>query len=666
MDDDKQINTIILIGDSKIINFCKAALTDEPYHIIWAENFFVALPIIKENEPEVIIMSDRLEDIEFSAALKVIIVLNQLTNLILIVENDLPEEQLEKNDIVYSFLKYPFDIRELLLLINNTIGNLHLRYERDKLRSHLARIEHQHDRLKAIGVALSAEHDLDKLLDLILLECRNVTNSDAGSLYIKVGKERGRSEDGTMLDDEHLCFQIAQNDSVYVPFKGFVMPVSKENISGYVALTGNVLNIPDAYYMPGNTEFTFSTDFDKQINYRTKSMLVVPMRNKDEEIIGVLQLLNRKISSDAIVNPETADDVVLAYTKEDEKLISSLTSQAAVAIEKTQLYQEIEDLFSGFVQATVSSIESRDPTTSGHSRRMAELAIALAEHMNELDTGPFADVHFSAEELKQIYYSGLLHDVGKIGVPEAVLVKENKLLDSNMEVIKYRFYYIKQQQRIQFIQRKAELEKKGDENLAIQLKELENELAKQLNTLDNELILIQKVNFPSFLKDEDLMDLKTIAKKTFISEEGTEETYLSDYELENLSIRKGNLTNDEWKAIQSHVYHTTKMLTHIPWTRDLKRVPEIAGAHHEKMNGAGYPNGISGENIPLEGRILAVVDVFEALVAQDRPYKPAKPIPLAIKILCSMAEDNHLQKEIVDLFINDKIYEKYDELLKTI
>ncbi|MBU0568042.1 GAF domain-containing protein, partial [bacterium] len=492
--------------------------------------------------------------------------------------------------------------------------------------------------LNKIGIALSAEHNLDRLLEMIVRKVRHFTRADAGSLYIK--------------EEDSLNFVVAQNDTLdrkdpgRAPFKSFKLEISKKSIAGYAALTGELLNISDVYSLSKTTPYQFDSSFDRNMNYRTGSMLVVPMKDHQDEIIGVLQLIN---SLNKEGNP-------VPFEKEYEGLVSSLASQAAVAIRNAKLIEEIKNLFKRLVEYSASAIDARSPHTAGHSRRVATYAMRIAKAINEEKEGHFAKINFSDEELEELNYAAWLHDIGKIGVREHVLEKSDKLSLGRMEAIDNRFSYIKKSLENEVLTKKNKLYEESRYHPEI-FEELDQALSSNLRMLEEELSFISKVNKPGFLPDDDLERLRQIKNKSYTDIDGRERPYLTDFEFENLSVRKGNLTVKEREEIQSHVQHTLNIVGKIPFPKNLMHIPEYAGCHHEMLNGDGYPNKLKGEEIPLQAKILSAIDIYDALTAADRPYKKAIPTEKALDILRFEVKDNHLDKDIVELFINKKLYE---------
>ncbi|MBI3584142.1 MAG: GAF domain-containing protein [Nitrospinae bacterium] len=494
-------------------------------------------------------------------------------------------------------------------------------------------LEERIKRLNSIGIALSSQTDLRILLETIVKEARGFTNSDAGSLYRK--------------EEDKLIFEVAQNDTLdrrlgekkKEAFSPFPIPLTKKSISGYVALTGITLNISDVYHLSGEEEYSFNRDFDDRNNYKTTSMLVIPMKDHEGEIIGVLQLIN---AIDEMGN-------IVPYSQDLQDLISSLASQAAVAIRNAKLIGDIKNLFESLVKYSATAIDARSPHTAGHSRRVSELSVKVAKAINEENNGPLSDIKFSLLEIEELRIAGWLHDIGKIGVREWVLEKANKLNDDRMELIRARFMYIKEKIKNELLKR--EIEGGYDPT------DIEEKLNSALKELDDDMEFINIVNKPGFLKDSDLERLKKITGKKYSNSNGGEESYLTEFEYTNLSVRKGNLTEEEYKNIQSHVVHTYNILRNIPFTKNLKNVPLIAASHHEMLNGTGYPNGLKDKQIPMQARIIGMVDVFDALTAADRPYKASVPLDKALQILKLEAKDNRLDERVVNIFVEKKLYE---------
>jgi HD-GYP domain-containing protein (c-di-GMP phosphodiesterase class II) len=505
--------------------------------------------------------------------------------------------------------------------------------------------------LNKIGVALSAQRDIRKLLELILTRGRELTRADAGSLYLV---ERGIDHEGT--GDDVLRFKWTQNDSVKVPFEEFTMPLAQTSIAGYAALTGNVVNVADAYALPPGSPFAYGRSFDERSGYRTKSILTVPMRDHKGEVIGVVQLINKKKNARARLAPGTVDAEVVPFATVDEEMVSSLASQAAVAFENTRLIQDIRTLFDSFVSASVSAIESRDPTTSGHSARVAQLTVGLAEQVDRLTSGPFREVRFSKDQLQEIRYASLLHDFGKVGVREKVLIKGKKLYVGEMLVIRQRFAFIQRTLEAEHYKAQLEAVREGRATPEL-LARLERDHAQRLAEIDEMLEMIAAANEPSILEEESFRALMDLTSRSYADAGGERQPYLTPNEAQALAIRRGSLSEKERREIESHVTHTYSFLSKIPWTGEFRRVPEIAYAHHEKMDGTGYPRRLAADQIPLQSRMMTIADIFDALVAWDRPYKKSVPVARALDILREEAGAGKLDARILDLFVDSRVYE---------
>ncbi len=537
------------------------------------------------------------------------------------------------------------DADTLLFSLLHAASVLAMRAENKLLEEKLLASETEMEDLAAVGIALSAERDIDALLELILTNARVITASDAGSLYLV--------EDADTPEPK-LRFMLAQNDSREVHLKEFVMSATHESLAGYAAIEGVTLNIADAYGIPGDAPYKFDRTFDKETGYRTRSMLVVPMKTHTGEITGVLQLINRKTAFEKKL--ETTGDFakhVIPYSGRTENHARALGSQAAVALENTRLYEEIRVLFEGFVRASAIAIEARDPATSGHSNRVATLSVGLAKAVNNCEKGPFKDAGFSKEQLRELEYAALLHDFGKIGVREAVLVKEKKLFPSELQCILDRLAYMKKEMELEAAEKKIKLLQDGGTSEDA-LCETDEALKNEIEKIDSFIRAVNTANEPRLLQDDTAKMIAELGKQTV---PGSPETpLLSPEELKRLSIPRGSLDDDERMEIESHVAHSYNFLVKIPWMKSLRSVPEIAYLHHEKLNGRGYPRGLGADDLPMQGRIMCIVDIFDALTASDRPYKPAVPVEKAMGILSDMAENGHLDKDLLSLFSEAKVY----------
>ena len=506
--------------------------------------------------------------------------------------------------------------------------------------------------LTSVGVALSTERNLLALLDMILTQARRITSSDAASLYLVE-----RSENGSTPTT--LRFRLAQNYTLQdLPFSETTVPIDHTSLAGYTAATGEPLVIEDVYLLPDDVSYRQNRSFDEKFGYRTKSMLVIPMRTHRDEIIGVLQLINRKRDREAVLSSnEIIDAQVLAYDQQAVELVSALASQAAVAIENSLLYEDIERLFEGFVTAAVTAIEQRDPTTSGHSGRVATLTVGLAEAVAIGGVGPYRGLRFTREQLRELRYAGLLHDFGKVGVREQVLIKKKKLYPWDLDIIRHRFAFLLQRADLQFERERADyLLSHGTAQYEEFVSRLEQMRRTRRNELNRFLDAIVQANEPTILPEGSFHELKEINERTYIDFEGVERPLLRDEELRFLMIRKGNLDDRERREIESHVTHTYRFLEQIPWTRELSRIPEIAYGHHEKLNGTGYPRRVTGADIPVQTRMMTIADIFDALTATDRPYKRAVPAERALDILSEEAREGMIDMNLLKTFIEARIY----------
>lgn len=514
------------------------------------------------------------------------------------------------------------------------------------------------EQLLAIGTALSSTYDLGELLSLILTKSREITSSDAGSVYLI-----DRNSEVPVL-----WFKVAQNDSKpAASFREFAMPMTYKSLAGYVALTGESLNILDAYDLPEGVPYQLDRSFDRSIHYRTRSVLILPMQNQEQETIGVLQLINRKIHSDITITAENALEATQPYSVWEERVLRSLASQAAISIERNQLQESIENLFEGFVKASVQIIEARDPCTSGHSERVADLTVRLSEEASAVPAGPLRLVFFNDRQIQEIRYAALLHDFGKVGVPEAILGKQKKLYPMQLEVVRNRFALVRRTLEMECAQAKyrhlvehpshrPNHEQEVECPHCHYLTNLDQQLETAIAQLDDYWQVLVETNEPRILAEEPLEQLKELTDYTYKDVDGQLKPLLTEEELMQLIVPRGNLTPEERESIQSHVTHTYQFLQRIPWTKQLKDVPTIAYGHHEKLDGTGYPLGLKAPEIPIQSQIMAISDIYDALTAGDRPYKRGLSVSTAIKILRQEASQDKLNQHLVDLFEHRQIF----------
>jgi HD-GYP domain-containing protein (c-di-GMP phosphodiesterase class II) len=374
-------------------------------------------------------------------------------------------------------------------------------------------------------------------------------------------------------------------------------------------------------------------------------------------VIGVIQLINKKRdASHKLATKGDVDAQVVPFDERSEELLSMLAAQAGVSLETAILYEDIRKLFEGFVKASVEAIESRDPTTSGHSRRVADLTVSLARVVDGLTTGPYSGASFTPEDLRELEYASLLHDFGKIGVREKVLVKAKKLYDERLELVRARFDYVARTVEAEVLGRKVKALESGATRE--QLEALDRELVQRRADLDGAWEAVCTANEPTVLSSGDFARIEAISHETYVDLRGDVRALLDDEEVTCLKVSRGSLTPQEFDEIRSHVSHTFRFLSRIPWGKSLQRVPIIAGAHHERLNGTGYPNRLRSEEIPVQSKMMSVADIYDALTASDRPYKKAVPVERALDILDYSVKDGHLDTDLVRIFKEARVWEQ--------
>ena len=518
----------------------------------------------------------------------------------------------------------------------------------------LDRYRYELGELIEIARALTTEREIDKLLFLILEKARGITTADAGSIYVVEGEDPD-------IARRSLRFKMSQNDSVRFDSSEFTVPITPKSISGTVALTKRILRLDDVYELPKGSDLTFDPRFDERIGYRTMSMLTAPLVTNQGEVIGVLQLINKKRDRRAkLTTPSLVESSVVPFDDGSEQLVATLAAQAGIALENALLYAEIRDLFEGFVHASVSAIEQRDPTTSGHSRRVADLTVALAKAVEHVDEGPYRDVTWTPKDLRELEYASLLHDFGKIGVREQVLVKAKKLYPSQLDSIRLRFDFIIRSLEADMLRRKVRvLEGQGrTAACAAELLALDAEHEEKRREIESAWETITGSNEPTVLRSGDFARIDSLSRETYTDLCGHPRPLLETEEVLSLSVTRGSLTADEIDQIRSHVVHTESFLRAIPWGTSLRNVPLIAGAHHERLDGTGYPRRLRAEEIPLQSKLMSIADIFDALTASDRPYKKAMPVDRALDILSYEVKDNHLDGDLVAIFQRAHLWDR--------
>jgi HD-GYP domain-containing protein (c-di-GMP phosphodiesterase class II) len=486
-----------------------------------------------------------------------------------------------------------------------------------------------------VAKALVAERDLDRLLQLIVSAAARVVEADRCSLFL-VDRERGE-----------LWSKVAQG----VGTKEIRFPMGR-GIAGAVAETNTSVNIPDAYADP-----RFNQAVDKETGYRTRSILCVPMRSVEGEVVGVLQALN-KLSPTAAAGSKSTGRA-LPFTEEDEELLSALGGQAAAAVNNALLHHEIEQLFEGFVRASVVAIESRDPTTAGHSGRVARLSVGLGDMLPRAgdSAGRWKGASLNGQERQELRYAALLHDFGKVGVRENVLVKANKLEPLELENLRGRFETIYTQEELVAEREKVDvLLRHPSSEARARVAEIDKRLTVRRKELSSMFEFVVSCNRPTVLAEGSFERLDVIAKGSYVGPFGGEQRpFLQQNEVMKLSIRKGSLTEEERREIESHVTHTYRFLAQIPWTRTLRNVPGIAYGHHEKLTGRGYPRALKESEIALPTRMMTISDIYDALTASDRPYKRAVPKDKAYDILLDEAKRGEVDGDLLKVFIESDV-----------
>jgi HD-GYP domain-containing protein (c-di-GMP phosphodiesterase class II) len=508
------------------------------------------------------------------------------------------------------------------------------------------------ERLNEIGIALSAETNTPKLLELIMMGAKALTLADGGSLYF--------------LNNAKLSFEIISNDSLDIQMGGtsgndITFPAIPLTVNGqenhanvvtHCVLSGETINIADAYHEDG-FDFTGTRTFDSNTGYRTRSMLTFPLKDHEQEIIGVLQLINAR-------DVDTGE--VIEFSEVDQQLAESLASQAAVALTQQRLVSELKTLFESFIRMIASAIDDKSPYTGGHCRRIPVLTMMLAEAVHAADDGPLKNFEITEKDRYELETAAWLHDCGKVVTPEYVMDKATKLetIYDRIHALETRFEVLRRDAEIEFLKNSLQVNNAEQEKIA-----LERKFQQTCEQLVDDFEFLRNANIGGeFMSEEHIARVQKIAEQHWTDASGTQRPLLSDDEIMNLSIARGTLNDAEREVINNHIVATIKMLESLPFPKNLQNVPEYAGGHHEKMDGTGYPRGLTRDEMSVQARIMAIADIFEALTASDRPYKKGKKLSECLKIMGFMKQDKHIDPDIFDIFIKQRIYLDYaDEFL---
>jgi len=504
--------------------------------------------------------------------------------------------------------------------------------------------------LNEIGIALSAEKNSQRVLELILDGAKKLTNADGGSLY-------------TLNENDELVFEIVSTDSLNIHMGGTTgqaidfppLPLhvdGHDNLSMVVTsavLNDNTINIHDAYHEEG-FDFSGTREFDKNTGYRTKSLLTIPMKNHKGDIIGVLQLIN----STHLITNEVVD-----FSKEDQQLAESLASQAAVALTNKKLIEEQKVLFEAFIKLIATAIDEKSPYTGGHCRRLPELTMMIADACNKDVCGALKDFKMTEKDRYELMIAGWLHDCGKVTTPEYVIDKSTKLetIYDRIHTVNARFDVLERDAKITLLEKQLAAKASSDENAFVQAQVEYDSKIKCLKD-DKQFIAIANVG-GEYMAEDKQNRVKKIAQYKISDGNGETKNFLNEDEIKNLIITKGTLTNEERQVINNHISVTIKMLDQLPFPKHLQNVPEYAGGHHERMDGKGYPKGLTRDQMSWPARMMGIADIFEALSARDRPYKEGKKLSACLNILGRMRLDNHIDPEIFDVFVREKVYLQY-------
>ena len=515
-------------------------------------------------------------------------------------------------------------------------------------------LEERIKRLNEIGLSLSRENDINVIFELIMEEARHITHADGRTLYMK-------SDDG-----KSMRFEIVRNDSMKTIMGGtsrveITWPApplfdkagnpNHKNVVSYAAHTGETINVKDAYVEEG-FDFSGAKDMDESTGYHSKSFLTVPLKNHEDEIIGVMQLLNS-------IDQKTGE--VQSFSSEMQEQVESLASQGAVALTNKRLVAELKNLFESFIKLIATAIDKKSPYTGGHCERVPEIAMLLADAVEKTKSGKYKDFAMTEEERYELFIASWLHDCGKVATPPHVVDKGVKLetITDRIEVVDTRFEVLKRDAEMEFLNKQIKFLKNGTKNGV--LNKAKSDLGKTIKQLNDDQAFIQKTNHGGeFMEADDQERVADIGKYKW-NLKGKKINFLDKTDIRNLQIPKGTLLPEEREIINDHIVITIDMLEKLPYPKNLRNVPEFAGGHHEKLDGTGYPKGLKEEEMSTQAKIMAIADIYEALTAEDRPYKDGKKLSQAMRIMGYMKNDYHIDKDLFEIFVKSGVYKQYAE-----
>jgi response regulator RpfG family c-di-GMP phosphodiesterase len=648
----------VLVADDNVVavRLCQRVLEKAGYKVLTAFDGVEAVSVALANSPDVILMDVAMPGIDGLEATRQI--KKQRPSIAIVIASVLATPSNRERFLASGaddVMMKPFRLTDMLTAVAKVAANRG-RQMNDLTGTRLGSDEKAHDQLEQkaqrhfqelnrVGRALSAERNILKSQDSILTTMRRLTNADSASLWlITVG------DDG----EPRLFLSASQSTSIDSPYQAFNVPVDEASVVGYAVMTGSSLVYDDAYNPPPGKPHG-GKGFDAQYGYRTKSMLTVPMRNYNNEVVGAVQLINAKRSLETKLTVDNVPDEVVSFSSEDLEMIESIASQAAIAIDNKNLSDSIELLLDDFVRTSLSALQLRDPTSAGRAYRVEALTTGLARAVSHMEVGKYRDVRLTEDQLKELRYACLLHDIGKIGVREHILVKTKKLLPGQLEAIQARFDFIVRSAQVKFATEKLDVKHNG-KGTSQTLEDIDGRLAQEIDQLHRWLSAVVQANEPSVLTEEAASILEQLSKQTYSDLSGTAHPMLDPQEFSLLSIRRGVLDPEERLEMESHVTYSFQFVNTIPWPPSMRNIPEIVYTHHERLDGSGYPRGLTGDQISVQTRMLTIADIYDALTVQDRPYKRAVPAAVALEILRAEANAGKLDKDLLDIFVTKEVF----------